>query len=580
MAGGLLNLVSYGNANVILNGNPSKTFFKVTYSKYTNFGLQKFRLDYDGTPDLNLTTPSTFKFKIKRYADLLMDTYLVLDLPNIWSPAWGPDSSGGSNGPYWAPYEFKWIDNIGAQIISEIEVRAGSVTIQRYSGQYLYAMMQREFTQEKRDLFNAMSGGIPELTDPANNPARTNAAPYLKNTYPTASYTSNGQQSQQGDPLIADWFTQNLLESSPALQTLNLGAEPSIRGRTLYIPLNLWFCLDSRCAFPLISMQYTELTIQVTLRPIQEWFCVRDVFDISGGTYDNTGNILYGPYIQPNFTQDYLQPYRFLQTPPGSDILPANYPNKMQTWNADVHLLSTYCFLSNEEQQLFAAQEQVYLIKDIYEYDFLDILGTTKVKLNNSNRMVSSWMWFFQRNDVFMRNQWTNYSNWAYDGVIPANYVLDLSSGLYVTGPYKPANQRGILQTMGILLTGDYRETDQPAGVYDYVEKYTRTSGFAKEGLYMYNFCLNTNSKDYQPSGAINMSRFKNVELDITTYLPPIEPSGNYLDVLCAGNNAPISISTKPAWALYPYSYNMHVMEEQYNILSFVGGNCGLMYAR
>jgi hypothetical protein len=133
---------------------------------------------------------------------------------------------------------------------------------------------------------------------------------------------------------------------------------------------------------------------------------------------------------------------------------------------------------------------------------------------------------------------------------------------------------------MGILLTGDYRETDQPSGVYDYVEKYTRTSGFAKEGLYMYNFCLNTNSKDYQPSGAINMSRFKNVELDITTYLPPIEPSGNYLDVLCAGNNAPISISTKPAWALYPYSYNMHVMEVQYNILSFVGGNCGLMYAR
>ena len=26
MTGGLLNLVSYGNPNVILNGNPSKTF--------------------------------------------------------------------------------------------------------------------------------------------------------------------------------------------------------------------------------------------------------------------------------------------------------------------------------------------------------------------------------------------------------------------------------------------------------------------------------------------------------------------------------------------------------------------------
>ena len=28
MAGGLLNLTAYGNENVILNGNPKKTFFK------------------------------------------------------------------------------------------------------------------------------------------------------------------------------------------------------------------------------------------------------------------------------------------------------------------------------------------------------------------------------------------------------------------------------------------------------------------------------------------------------------------------------------------------------------------------
>jgi len=40
MAGGLLNLVAYGNKNVIVNGNPSKTFFKTTYAKYKNFGLQ------------------------------------------------------------------------------------------------------------------------------------------------------------------------------------------------------------------------------------------------------------------------------------------------------------------------------------------------------------------------------------------------------------------------------------------------------------------------------------------------------------------------------------------------------------
>lgn len=55
MAGGVLNLIAIGNANVFLTGDPTKTFFRVAYSKYTNFGLQKFRIDYSGTRDLRLT---------------------------------------------------------------------------------------------------------------------------------------------------------------------------------------------------------------------------------------------------------------------------------------------------------------------------------------------------------------------------------------------------------------------------------------------------------------------------------------------------------------------------------------------
>ena len=72
MAGGLLNIVAYGNQNVILNGNPSKTFFKSTYKKYTNFGMQKFRVDFDGLRKLRMSEPSKFTFRIPRYAELLM----------------------------------------------------------------------------------------------------------------------------------------------------------------------------------------------------------------------------------------------------------------------------------------------------------------------------------------------------------------------------------------------------------------------------------------------------------------------------------------------------------------------------
>ena len=81
MTGGLMNLVAYGSENLLFNGNPKKTFFKATYQKYTNFGLQRFRIDYEGAKNLNLKTNTVLDFKIPRYSELLYDTYFVFNFP-------------------------------------------------------------------------------------------------------------------------------------------------------------------------------------------------------------------------------------------------------------------------------------------------------------------------------------------------------------------------------------------------------------------------------------------------------------------------------------------------------------------
>ena len=126
MPGGLMNLVSTGQQNIVLNGNPTKSFFKSIYHQYTNFGLQKFRVDFEGAKTLRLSEESYFTFKIPRYADLLMDCYLSVTLPNIWSPLLPPQqvtpettAQGLGNIEQWAPYEFKWIENLGAKMIQE-----------------------------------------------------------------------------------------------------------------------------------------------------------------------------------------------------------------------------------------------------------------------------------------------------------------------------------------------------------------------------------------------------------------------------------------------------------------------------
>ena len=135
------------------------------------------------------------------------------------------------------------------------------------------------------------------------------------------------------------------------------------------------------------------------------------------------------------------------------------------------------------------------------------------------------------------------------------------------------------MTTMGILLDGKYRENTLPRGVFDYIEKYTRTNGFAKEGLYCYNFCLDTNPKIYQPSGAMNLGKFQSVELEVNTFIPRVDEENSSFNIICDDDGTPIAVN-KSNWRLYEYTYNLVLFEERYNVISFIGGNAGLLYAR
>jgi hypothetical protein len=561
MAGGLMQLVSEGQQNVILNGNPEKTFWKATYLKYTNYGKQNFRLDFEGTPTIGMTSASTFTFKVKRYADLLMDCYISLTLPSIWSPIFPPqpvvNSDGTTSYTDWAPYEFQWIENLGAQIIDKITINCGNQKLQEYSGKYILASAQRDFSAQKLALFNEMIGNVSQLNDPANYGARVNA-------YPNAFYTT-----------------------SPA------GAQPSITGQTLYIPLGAWFNLKTQQAFPLVSLQYNELQISVTLRPVNQWFTIRDVIDYANNF----------PVVAPNFNQFYMQFYRFLQTPPDEILGPTSYVDTRTLWNADINLNCTYCFLSNDESQLFAKNEQKYLFKQVYEKLYYNITGQNKIDLDSLG-MVISWMFYLQRSDVNLRNQWSNYTNWPYNfmpqdvtpastagnynylnpsptsttGIGPGVNVDGTLTGLYTTGVYNSQNIQYILVALGILLDGQYRENTLPAGVYNFVEKYIRTAGNAPPGLYCYNFCLDTSPYNLQPSGAMNMSRFTNVQLEFTTISPPFDPYAQVLTI-CDPTTGELVGINKPTWRIYDYNFDLYLLEERVNMVIFVGGNAGLLYA-
>lgn len=556
MAGGLLNLVGTGNQNVMLNGNPQKTFWTSTFKRYTNFGLQNFRLDYEGLRQLG-NTDTTYNFKVKRYADLLVDTYFTINLPDIYSPIYPSEND-------WAPYEFRWIKNIGAMMIRSIRFTIGGNLIQSMTGYDLVALANRDLSMTQKLKWDQMVGNVKELYDPAN------AFTGRTDVYPNAVYT---------------------LPS----------AEPSIRGRQLHVPIPIFWALNSQQAFPLVSLQYNELQIEIVVRPIRELFQIRDVTDAA--------NLF--PLVAPNFNIQAHQMYRFLQTPPNLTLTYASFPTN---WNENAHLSCTYGFLSDEEQKVFALKEQHYLFKELHNTWFYKVAVTDKVWLQNSTAMVTSWMMLFQRSDAALRNEWSNFTNWPYDflpyNVTPLPLLMDDSpyadgynfggitvdpgtlgyglnasgteSGLFSTGIVHPENRRDILTRLGIMLDGTYREEVRPMEMFKYQQQYLTSQGAgcaALPGLYCYNFCLNTSPFNLQPSGAMNLSKYSKIELEFTTITPPADPTASFLVICDPEAGVQIGVDKAP-YQVYDYTFNLMVIEERYNVLSFIGGNAALMNAR
>ena len=546
MGGGLLNITSYGNENVILNGNPKKTFFKAVYKKHTNFGLQRFRLDFKGSRILNFNTPTVLDFKVPRYAEMLYDSYVCITLPDIWSPfkEFNPYSQTGGN--ILKPYQFRWINEIGTNMIREVEVYSGAIILSKFSGEYLSCLKERDFSNSKKELWDRMTGNVNELKNPAFSGNRVNV-------YPNSMYVDD------------------------------TGVIPSIQGRKLYIPLNLFFSDSSKMALPLVALQYQEINIKITLEPITKLYTINDVDAVN-----NSSGISYRRAPNPN--ELHHQMWHFLNPPRDISGTLALYDQTRNDWNTDIHLISTYIFLGQDERRLIAPQPYKLLIKQVYEYEKLSVAGSQIVEFDSKD-MVSNYMFRFRRNDVLLRNEWSNYTNWTYNGVEPQKITNKLpmlndkmvknTRNFFITGAIGDYfyNRRDILLDMGVVLEGMYRENVMDAGVYEYVEKWKRTSGSAKNGLYCYNFCLDSNRSVYQPSGGMNLNKFSKVAFEFNTLEPPINLERPAVDIICDTNNNPIGFRKSTA-DLTEFNYDLKIFEERYNMLIIMGGRGELLQAR
>ena len=117
--------------------------------------------------------------------------------------------------------------------------------------------------------------------------------------------------------------------------------------------------------------------------------------------------------------------------------------------------------------------------------------------------------------------------------------------------------------------------------LYERINKKFNGSGSDKSEkcLYSYNFSLTTDPFKHQPNGAFNTNFFKTIEFEYSNYSnPPFDLSASFRTICEASSNVIIGTIKDPT-NIYKYHYNLYVIEEKYNVLTFQNGLAGLMWS-
>jgi hypothetical protein len=483
MPGGLIQLVGVGAQNELVNGNPTMTHFRAVYRKHTNFAMEQIRMPFSSSNlEFSSVGTRTISCRIDRYAQLLHDCYLVLTLPDIWSPLkyldGSPPPSGYDTRTNSIGYEFEWIENIGYNLIDHVDITMNGQSIQTLRGEWLKMYSYLTHDSNKRKIVDQMVGNVPEMYDPAH------------------AYDRNGQYPHAVTPVT-------LPSTSPQTKT----PEPSIRSRQLVIPLHFWFCENPGMALPLVSLQNSEVYINVTLRSITDIYTVVDV---------NPTSITYGQRIRPvNY------PLSLFLSPPLITGLPIN--PTLTTFFPDPYVEGTFVYLTEMEMNQLAAADQTFLIKTVrYVNKEGQFGGNTDLEIPMFN-LVTRIIFTAQRSDRRLVNDWDNYTNWNDPDRAPWSAITnDIVTGLFSSGQQQVTSvfPKDSMMDGMLLFDGKERFQTKPLPFFSLQQMYRHVTGQTPDlpGVYMYSFALDHAS--YQPSGAANGSMFNKIILRLTLQQP------------------------------------------------------------
>jgi len=460
MTGGLLQLKAYGTENIYLNSNPQISFFRSIYRRHTNFSLENFEINYNGTPNLTEDLATTYTFNIKRYADLLGPVFLVVKLPTIYSNA---------------EQQFQWIKNIGSTMIQSATLYIAGQRICTLDGQTInnYYRLQKDFATNLN--YNELIGHSPTIYKPTMLDPTTN-----KTTY---KYTNPAKTS------------------------------PSIMGINLHIPIPFYFTSNSGLYIPLIALQKAEIQIVVEMRKISDLYTIVE---------NRRTKTLYNKRIRPNYLETMQSILHFIKETSLKQAftvhMDAQYvflDNNERAQFAD--LPHEYLIEQVQYRNFFGITEHV-----IFDIPFFH--PTKEIRFffrktdngTNFNEHTN-----YGNNDYFGEKYLEGALNSAlYRDELTLNNIREQLSLNYENAVIPILTKAKFLMN-GQDRTRDFYERYwnlvQPfqyhlgSTVYPFNEN---------DNFYCFSFSLEPDN--FQPSGSCNMTYLKNFQIEVLTVLPPV----------------------------------------------------------
>lgn len=342
--------------------------------------------------------------------------------------------------------------------------------------------------------------------------------------------------------------------------------QPTLRANKLYIPLNFFFCKNSGLALPLISLQYTDVQIQVELNSTNNIYRI--------GNPLISPQKMMGDYILEETNQVYKQKLQSIS--PDSNqytLLDDVFANN---WTPKFYLLANYVYLDEDERKKLAQNSLEYLITQVQNDLFQGLMSgpnTLDLKFLHPTKEI---VWVLQDQEINLTNDWLNFTNIDYpdnlrfiDNNLFNNNIklfypslkkylsnnqittyLEFLETEYGSNDINDENIHGdfnnyysIMANAKFIFNNHDRFMERDYVFFEKLQLYQYHKGKGGVGIFSYNFGLKPD--EFQPSGTCNLSRINTQQLKMELF---------------DNKNQ------------YYRKYNCYIYATNYNILRIMGG--------